>query len=138
MGLYGNITENKLLSFQNTTMCKITIGTCAGYNNDKEEIDDFEKYLYNKLEEISQNLGYYISFVVYKTKTIYKKDWGCPENGEKTYNLEATRNPEFNHDDNLWRSQVIEIIKILKKELKQTTVTIQFFNTDIIYLKGEN
>ena len=40
-------------------MCKITIGICDCYNNDEEEIDDFEKYLYNKLEEISQNLGYY-------------------------------------------------------------------------------
>lgn len=133
MGLYENITE-----YQNTTMCKITIGICDCYNNDEEEIDNFEKYLYNKLEEISQNLGYYMSFfpiVVYKPKIIYKKDCGCPE---KIYNIEATRNPEFNYDDNLWRTQVIEIIKILKKELKQATVTIQFFSTDIFYLKGEN
>lgn len=100
-----------------STTAKINIGVCAGYNNSNEEVDNFESYLYQKLEKISEELGFFISFIVYETKTIYKKEWGCPEGGEKTYNLETTRNPMFEGNDSVWRDQVIQIIRILKKKI---------------------
>lgn len=137
MGIYGNnVAKPKENDFVGTsTSAKINIGICEGYNNDDEIVDDFEDYLQIKLEKISEELGFFISFIVYKTKTVYKKEWGCPEGGEKTYNLEATRNPVFNSDDSIWRDQIIRIVRILKEELKQSTVTLQFIPIDIVYMK---
>ena len=134
MGFYGNKLIN---DYKETTLAKINIGICEGYNNDIEVVDDFEDYLYNKLEEISNSIDYYIPFVVYKTKTIYKKEWGCPKGGEKTYNIEATRNPKYEENDKIWREKLVEIISILKKELKQFTVTINFIKTEILYLNED-
>ena len=154
MGFYGSYESISIQKGNNTesmfqkeeyngpsTSAKICIGICEGYNNNKEKIDDFEDWLQIRLEQLSEKLGFYISFVVYEIKTIYKKEWGCPDGGEKTYNLEATRNPVFNSDDDLWRNQVVQIIHILKEELKQSTVTLQFIPIDIVYMKtkkGEN
>lgn len=147
MGFYGSYDYLSIqkgtnpVSFEqdnyigHSTSAKICIGVCEGYNNDEEEIDDFEEYLQKKLEDLSEKLGFFISFIVYETKTIYKKEWGCPDGGEKTYNFEATRNPVFNSDDDIWKDQIIQIISILKEDLKQSTVTVQFIPIDIVYMK---
>lgn len=149
MGLFGRISgisiqkgrENPSYSSEEytgiTTSVKICMGICEGYDNKNEEVKDFEKYLQNKLEKIAEDLGFYISFIIYETKTIYKKEWGCPDGGEKTYNLEATRNPVFNSDDTIWRDQVLQVIRILKNDLKQSTVTLQFIPVEIVYMKSE-
>lgn len=120
-------------------MVKINIGICKGYNNSFSNIDgEFNYYLFNKLEEISKEQGIYIPFIVYETKTIYKKEWGCINGGEITFNLEAIRNPKFEKDDKKWRDNILTIIEILKEDLEQSTVTIQFITVnDLVYLTSE-
>lgn len=149
MGFYGTysnmsihkINDNPSVECEEckgtSTTAKINIGVCEGYNNTEEQVNDFASYLQIKLEDISKELGFYISFIVYEVKTVYKKEWGCPDGGEKTYNLEATRNPVFNPDDNLWKDQVLQVIRFLKDDLKQSTVTIQFIPIEIVYMKAK-
>lgn len=119
-----------------TLTAKVTIGINEGYNhsNDSGLKDSFGAFLYNFLEENEDQVGEYISFVVYPTKTIYKNEWGCPDGGEDTITLEATANPKFVHDLKTWKFHVTKYIELLKKELKQSTVMIQFYETDVQYL----
>ena len=123
-----------MTSFINTVTAKANIGVCAGYNNTKEEISDFSSYLQNKLEEICKETNIYVSFIVYPTTTVYKKEWGCPSGGEKTYNIESTRNPKFSKDEWGWKKDVMFIIKLLKNELKQSTITLQFIPVEMLYM----
>lgn len=120
-----------------TLSAKVTIGINEGYDhlNESNLKDSFNDFLYNFLEENEDQVGEYISFVVYPTKTIYKKEWGCPNGGEDTITLEATANPKFVHDLKTWKFHVIKYIELLKEELKQSTVMIQFYETDVQYLQ---
>ena len=120
-----------------TLTAKVTIGINEGYDhlNESNLKDSFGAFLYNFLEENEDQVGEYISFVVYPTKTIYKKEWGCPNGGEDTITLEATANPKFVHDLKTWKFHVIKYIELLKEELKQYTVMIQFYETDVQYLQ---
>ena len=65
--------------------------------------------------------------------SLYKADWGCPEGGEMTYTLSAIRNPKFNDTSFEWKRCCRGIVRKLKKELNQSTVTSEFSEVDIEY-----
>ncbi|APQ78561.1 MULTISPECIES: hypothetical protein [Clostridium] len=86
--------------------------------------------------EVFKERGIYISSVINGSKTVYNKEWGCPEGGEDTVTITSTANPEFVQNLEQWKEAVIQIAKKIKKELKQSTMTVEFKEiSDFIYLK---
>ena len=119
-----------------TTKAIINIGVTKGYSHNNENSDfNFTKFLYDFLEDNFESVGEYISFVAYPVKTLYREEWGCPDGGEDTYILTATANPEFVRNIDSWKNHVEQYVKLLKDELKQSTVTLEYVDVDLLYFK---
>jgi len=114
---------------------RLTIGINEGYFHNNESVLCFEELLQNLCEKefIKNNIE--ISFVCYKSKTIYLKSRGCPAGGEDTYTIETVFHPEKHKDYQKFIDSAHSIINELKKTLKQHTVLVEYSNIDIKYLK---
>lgn len=129
-----------------TDKFQFTIGVTKGYFHDNENSNvDFISLVDKCAREVETELGLYISFNIYPTTTLYKTEWGCPENGEKTYTLSAVRNPKFNDNHSIWVKCCLSIVDKMKIELEQSTVTAEFseielayFSNNAMYYYGEN
>lgn len=122
-----------------TMKAVINIGINEGYFNDNEyEGIDFAAILSKFLEDNCESVGEYIPFIVYPVKTVYRQLWGCPKYGEVTYVLTATANLEFTCNLEVWQMEVIEYVRRLKEHLKQSTVTLEFHDVDLVYFKDGN
>ena len=117
----------------------INFGIASGYNTNFTE-EDLAKEYYNVrikvqdiLKDIFEETGVYVSCYSNLTSTIYNMDWGCPLSGEGTVTLSGTCNAQFT---NLykWHSTVVLLASRLKKEFKQSTITVEFMNAKIEYL----
>lgn len=78
--------------------------------------------------------GIYISGTLTKSRAIYHKDWGCPSGGEIVYIYEASFNPEF-AELKEWMEGVLSLAREIKEEFRQSTMTVEFVETKLIYLK---
>lgn len=117
-----------------TDKFQFTIGVTEGYfhNNENANID-FITLVDKCSRETEDEYGIYISFNIMPIVTLYKKEWGCPDGGERTYLLSAIRNPKFNNSSTIWRMCCSEIVNKLKAELKQSSVTGEFDEVDMMY-----
>ena len=117
-----------------TLKCTAVLGTCRG-----ESLEKFSYDLMRVLHDANKRFNReFISFNVTRSYTCYKKEWGCPEGGEPTFNLEAVANPEFVKDLELWRVDCIQYLTDLKQIYQQSTVSIQFEDVDFVYLTNKN
>jgi len=76
----------------------------------------------------------YVSAVAQPGSVIYHQQWGCPIGGESVVVLSGSANPTFVKDLNKWKETVVKLAKELKQKLNQTTLTIEFQETDLVYL----
>lgn len=113
-----------------------TIGIMEGYgHNNNGETKDFNSLYQEVAKKIFQETNIYISAVSVQSKTLYNTEWGCPKGGEDTYTISGVANPEFITDMEQYKETVRKVILKLKEELKQSTVTLEFIEVEIEYLK---
>lgn len=121
-----------------TKKFEIVTGINEGYfhNNEKKQGMEIVGVLWQKLalEEFNQS-EMYISAIVSNSITVYNENWGCPKGGEQTVVITGVANPDFIKDLNKWTESVKRIAIRLKEELKQSTITVEFKETDLLYLK---
>ena len=114
----------------------INIGYNEGYGkNDKMTLDEFSLFLQDFIANNYESIGEYISFIVTPAMTVYNTDWGCHNGGEPMMLLTASANPQFVKNIDLWKIHVEEYARMLKSVLKQSTVFMEFVETDTVYLK---
>lgn len=117
----------------------ITVGTNPGYDSSNswtmpEEM--FVSCVHSVADQIQTEMGVYITAVAYLAKAVYKKEWGCPAGGEPVYVLTGVHNPEFSEIEK-FRYSLVRFTQELKKELSQTTVTLEIVPAELYYFKGE-
>lgn len=120
-----------------TDKFQFTIGVTKGYFHDNENSNvDFISLVDKCAREVEAEYGLYISFNIYPTTTLYKTEWGCPENGERTYTLSAVRNPKYNDNEDTWKECCVYIVCKMKAALEQFTVTAEFSEIDMVYISN--
>ncbi|UZW14960.1 hypothetical protein OSC52_03705 [Clostridium pasteurianum] len=122
----------------NTLKFEIITGINEGYkynNKSEKDLHKVEILWQNVAKNLFTKTGIYISAVISKNKTVYNVDWGCPVGGEDTYRITGIANPEFVTDLEMWKDAVLEATKILKNELKQSTINCEFSKVEFYYFK---
>jgi hypothetical protein len=123
-----------------TISFRIATGVAQGYYHNLAGVA--EKELVNKVASLWQELceeefsesGIYPSAVAIPGSVIYSPNWGCPQGGESVVVLTGSANPEFVKDMEAYKDSVLRVAKKLKEELGQTTLTVEFFESNLEYL----
>lgn len=112
--------------FDMSTLAKITVGITPGYFHDNEEsvsLDEFAKELQSFMEkEYGEK---FIPLLVYPAKTVYRAEWGCPENGEDVFVIEAGTTKYDTDGAIQFMSRMRKLATALKTHFKQSTVRLQ-------------
>ena len=119
---------------------RLVVGVVEGYYHNvagvaEDALVENVSTLWQQLaaREFDQN-NVYVSVIAQPGAVIYHTDWGCPVGGESVVVLSGSANPTFVKDMEQWKETVVKLAKQLKKQLKQSTLSIEFFETDFIYL----
>lgn len=74
---------------------------------------------------------------------IYRENSGCPSGGEPAVDVRVDCNPHYSYSiENIsegqyiktWKSIFLQIIENVAEKLNQTTVTVKFSNSELLYL----
>lgn len=108
----------------------------SGNNKDKTQQYEYICELWQRIakEEFDKS-NIYVSAVIHPSKTVYNEFWGCPKGGEDTVTITGVANREFVIDLAEWKDTVLKLAMILKEELAQSTMTCEFSNIELNYLK---
>lgn len=123
--------SNKSLKFS------MVVGINEGYGHNNEKYNALELVGYawqDTAKKVFEKTGVYVSATIVEGKTVYNEEWGCPVGGEITAICFGSANFLFVKDLNTWKEVVIEIAENLKKDFKQSSITIEFNEIDCIYL----
>lgn len=119
-----------------TTRYTLVFGILEGYDSKRMFTNDPFWALGEVVEvakgfadEVEKETGAYISFVGSFGLCGYKKDWGCPLNGEFVVTLTGERNPLYCNDASAYCKAWEALAKKLKAHYKQTTA--RLFSEDI-------
>lgn len=121
-----------------TEKYEIIIGIIEGYDPDADSLsvrpDISLKDMCILYQNISQeNPIQVISGVIDQVVTVYSQEWGSPKGGELCYRITCQRNPIYDTNPERFKEAVIYNVKVLKKKLKQKTVTMSISDVDLIY-----
>jgi hypothetical protein len=123
-----------------------TFGLVPGYfvsQQDGADIHTFDVLWQTYMQKEYDESGIVISVVVNESKTVYPVAFKCPLGGEDTVTVSGVYNPAYrqplpslyNDDLTKWRAAVLRVISAVKAALKQTTVTVIFSESQVLYLK---
>lgn len=139
------VTMNNAISF------KITFGVNEGYfhnneNNDSilvisnDIIDMISKVAsepFGKGSLFGQKRDIIVSGVLTPGSICYPAMFGCPDGGEKGFVYTGCMNPAFVENKNSYIGAVESLAKMIKKKYQQSTVTVEFVDTNMVYLQNE-
>jgi len=111
-------------------------GLAPGYSHNNIDVvtpADAASIWQEAARKIFEECGVYVSATTHSSTTIYHQDWGCPAGGEKTVTFSGSANPEFVKMGD-YRYAVVSLVKLVKEILAQSTVTVEFWEIDHVYL----
>lgn len=119
----------------NELMAQITVGVLPGYNVNNTAAINIENFCFNLVYD-EGGVPYYIPWLVIPARTVYKKEWGCPDSGEIVYVLQGTYNKKYNSDITVdeWKEYVMEYARYLKKQYKQSTIRVSFMQSETVII----
>lgn len=99
--------------------------------------EDFAEIYLTCAEKIYQETGIYISAALQRNRMLYRKEWGCPETGEKCFELRGTRNPLFAEKD-VYMAALIKLVQMMKDKMEQNAVWLEIQDVQLNYFVGES
>lgn len=126
----------KELKFE-TIKWSMAIGTNEGYNSENplyKSLDEVVKIISKIADDVMNETDIYISTVVNDSRVIYKTEWGCPIDGEKTISISGICNDKFANVNDYLESLKL-FTKKLKEELKQSTVSLEIVPATLMYFE---
>lgn len=131
--------NNKGVCGMNTERFILTLGINEGYfhnNSCEKDILKIGEIANNISQQYFNEHNIYITFSIIDSRTFYSKQWGCPNDGEKTVIITGVANATFVSLEE-WKNAVIEFTKKMKKELRQSTCTLEFVKCELIYFNND-
>ena len=116
-----------------------TFGVVAGYGHENKVAKPADAIVAEAWQKAAATVfadtGIYVSAVVEPSKVVYHADWGCPVGGEVAATVSGVANPAFVQDLAAWKKAVLSVVKLVKSELQQSTVAVEFVSIDdFVYL----
>lgn len=141
-----------MVTMNNTVGFKITFGVNEGYFHNNENKDSLSKIaddIILMIEQVrdepygtgalfGQKRDVYITGVLTPVRVCYPLGFGCPEGGEKGFIYSGCMNPNFVDNKERYKDGVEAIAKRIKKKYQQSTVTVEFVDTEMVYLQNES
>jgi len=134
------MTPKKFEFGKGQMLAQITIGTVPGYDHDNSKawtLNGFTAWLQEFMDDRAcDDNKKYASWLVFPAKTVYKKEWGAPVRGEDVFVLQAFYTSEYDKDISIanWRNNIKDCAKEIKSALCQSTVRVQFTESEVIIL----
>ena len=121
----------------------LTLGVNEGYVNNASQPDMAAIGELYKTEALAvmEETGLYISSVMQAGACLYNTEWGCPVGGEPSVIFAGSLNPAFLPEGEgwigveKWKRAVQILADRMKTALKQTTATLEFVETEYLYMQ---